>query len=101
MLDDDKLGVPKPQKIPVSDRVAAFVLLGGDAFGLKMYLMKPFAQRYLTDEKRVYNYRHCRARKISENLFGIISNKWRVLQASISGVGVQNFQNRYCHIDFN
>ena len=72
LLDDGKLGVPKHQKIPASDR-------WDDAFGFKTYLMKPFPQRGLTDEKRVYNYRHCRARRISENLFGIISNRWRVL----------------------
>ena len=80
LLDDDKLGVPKPQKIPGCDRIAPFVLLGDDAFGLKT-LMKPFPKRGITDEKRVYNYRHCRARRISENLFGIISNRWRVLRA--------------------
>ena len=45
--------------------------------------MKPFPQRGLTDEKRVYNYRHSRARRISENLFGTISNRWRVLRAPI------------------
>ena len=45
--------------------------------------MKPFPQRGLTDEKRVYNYRHSRARRISENLFGIISNRWCVLRAPI------------------
>ena len=39
--------------------------------------------RGFTDEKRVYNYCHCRACRISENLFGIISNRWRVLQATI------------------
>ena len=73
----------EPQKIPGSDRVARFVLLGDDAFCLKTYLMKPFPQRDLTYEKRVYNYHHCRARRISENLLGIISNRWRVLGAPI------------------
>ena len=76
-MDDDKLGVLRLQKIPVSDRVAPFVLLGDDAFGLKTYLMKPFPQRGLIDEKRVYNYRHFRTRRIFQNLFGIISNRWR------------------------
>ena len=35
LLDDDKLVVPKPQKIPDSDRVVPCVLLEGDGFGLK------------------------------------------------------------------
>ena len=72
-MDDDKLVIPKPQKIPGSDRVAPFALLGDDAFGLKTCLMKLLPQSGSTDEKRVNNYRHCRARRISENLFGIIS----------------------------
>ena len=75
LLNDDKLGVPKPQKIPGSDKVALFGLLGDYAFGLKMFLIKPFPQRGLINEKRVYNYRHCRALRISENWFGIISNR--------------------------
>ena len=83
LLDDDKLGFPKPQKIPGSDRVAPFVLLGDDTFGLKRYLIKLFPQRGLTYEKRVYNYHHRRARRISESLFGIISNRWHVLRAPI------------------
>ena len=37
LLDDDKLVVSKLQKAPGSDRVAPFVLLGDDAFGLKTY----------------------------------------------------------------
>ena len=89
-LDDDKLGVPKLQKVPVSDRVSPFVLLGDDAFGLKMHLMKPFPQRGLTDEKRVYKYRHCSGCRISENLFGTILNRWHVLPAPILQQSVKN-----------
>ena len=57
LLGDDKLGFPKPQKKPGSIRVAPFVLLGDDAFGLKAYLMKLVSQRGLTDKRRVYSCR--------------------------------------------
>ena len=60
-----------------------FVIVGDEAFPLKPYLMKPFPQAGLDDEKRVYNYRHSRARRISENLFGIIANRWRVFSSII------------------
>ena len=53
------------------------VLLGDDAFALSMHIMKPFPQRDLTEEKRSYNYRHSRARRLFENLFGILANhRW-------------------------
>ena len=35
LLDDDKLGAPKPQKIPGRDRVVPCVLLEDDGFDLK------------------------------------------------------------------
>ena len=54
-----------------------------DVFGPKTYSRKPYPQRGKTDEKRAYNYHHCRARRKSEKLFGIISNRWGVLRAPI------------------
>ena len=38
--------------------------------------MKPYSQRNLTMEPRIYNYRHSRTMQISENLFGIVANRW-------------------------
>ena len=57
--------------------------VGDDAFALKAYLMKPYPQSGLTDDRRIYNYRHSRARRLSENLFGIIANRWRVFRSVI------------------
>ena len=55
-----------------------YIFLGDDAFALKRFMMKPFPQQGLTGERRVYNYRHSRARRISESLFGILANRWRI-----------------------
>ena len=52
--------------------------------------MRPFLQQDLTGERRVYNFRHSRNRRISENLFGILANRWGIFFTTI------NLEPQYC-----
>ena len=81
-IENNELDLPKPKCLPYGSVELPHVFVGDDAFGLKTY-MKPYAQRGLTTERRVYNYRHSRARRISENLFGIVANRWRLFLYAI------------------
>lgn len=61
-----------------------FVFLGDEAFGLDENFLKPYAQRELNKEKRIFNYRLSRARNVVENAFGIITSRFRILQTAIN-----------------
>ena len=45
--------------------------------------MKPYAKRDLTVEERIFNYRFSRAKRIVENAFGILANRFRILKLTI------------------
>ena len=43
-------------------------------------MMKSYPQLGLTEEKRIFNYRLSRCRRISKSAFGILSSRWRVFR---------------------
>ena len=74
-----KVPLPAPRPFPGDDQPMPFAFLCDDAFALSSYMQKPFAHRQLTRAERIYNYRLSRARRVVENAFGIMANRWRVL----------------------
>ena len=79
VLENQEFFIPNPRCLPSGVQGTPFVLIGDDAFALESHIMKPYPQQNLTTERRVYHYRHRRGR-ISENLFGILANRWRIYQ---------------------
>ncbi|XP_014671660.1 PREDICTED: putative nuclease HARBI1 [Priapulus caudatus] len=78
-LADGSIGFPQPSPLPNDDRNMPYFILADDAFGLHTNLMKPYPQRNLTKEHRICNYRISRGRRIMENGFGILAQRWQVL----------------------
>lgn len=81
LLEEGKLNIPTAGfKVNTTERTIPFMILGDEAFPLKTYLMKPYAARTLDPEKRIYNYRHSRARRTVECTFGILARKFEIFQ---------------------
>lgn len=81
LLERNQLNIPNAYfKINTSDEQIPFMIVGDEAFPLNTYLMRPFAARTLNDDRRIYNYRHSRARRSVECAFGILAKKFEVFQ---------------------
>lgn len=69
-------------------------ILGDDAFPLLKNLLKPYSsqQAINCNEQTAFNYRLCRARRISENGFGIFCRHFPIFYKPIH-LSVQNTKN--------
>lgn len=73
-----------PDAVAVKGVNLPYVFIGDEAFALREDFLKPFSQASLTTARRIYNYRLSRARRIIENVFGIICQRFRILQSTIN-----------------
>ncbi len=83
-LESKTLNIPLSEHFPDENIHIPYMIVADDAFPLKDYIQKPFGQLGLTSEKRIFNYRLSRARRVVENSFGILANRFRVFMAPIS-----------------
>ncbi|KAJ8874839.1 hypothetical protein PR048_022728 [Dryococelus australis] len=59
----------------ILDAPLPHVFIADEDFGLTTHLMRPYNSNKVTVRSRVYNYRHCRARRCVECAFGMLSGK--------------------------
>ena len=82
-IEDRELLLPEPEGLPSGVKKVPYVFVGDGAFPLKTYLMKPYPQSGLSGAQRIFNCRLSRARRISENFFGMLANPWRIVQSAM------------------
>lgn len=88
-LQNDMLSIPPPRPVENGGQALPFVLVGDEAFPLTHYMLRPYPRSgRLNRRKNVFNYRLSRARRVIENVFGILSARMRIfrkpLVASVS-----------------
>lgn len=84
-IENQSLELPKDRPLPGTENPnVPYFLVGDEAFGLHRHLMRPYGGKQLTVQKRLYNYRHCRARRYVECTFGILSNKWMIFHRPLN-----------------
>ena len=67
--------------------ILPFFLVRDEIFPIKTWLMRSYPRTDLScDKKKIYNYRHSRARRVIENAFGISSTRWRIFYKPIKSI---------------
>ena len=85
---NDQLDVPDPihfPNFPASGPVR-YCFVADEAFPLRCDLMRPFPRETacLSQDELVFNYRLSRARRIVENAFGILVQRWRIFSRKLN-----------------
>lgn len=77
--------VPLDRPLPNETVPTPCILVGDEAFALSSYMMRPYPykQSRVDRRKENFNYRLCRTRRIVENAFGILVQKWRLFNRPI------------------
>ncbi|KAJ8021186.1 hypothetical protein HOLleu_40981 [Holothuria leucospilota] len=71
--------LPADGPLPYNNQDVPYFFIGDDAFALRKYMMKPYGHRQLSHDERIFNYRLSRARRVVENAFGILANRFQVM----------------------
>lgn len=79
-LEKNKMNIPSDRELPGTNEKLPYVIIGDEAFPLKNYLLRPYPSRqiYEDEQKKVFNERLSRARKVVEDAFGQITAKFRI-----------------------
>lgn len=78
------LCIPHESLTANSECVLPYVFVGDEAFALRPDFLKPYSQKDLDNEKRVFNYRLSRVRRVAENAFGIMASRLRIFHTCIN-----------------
>ncbi|XP_039299417.1 uncharacterized protein LOC120355158 [Nilaparvata lugens] len=77
-LTSYSFALPKDEPLVEGGVSLPYVVMGDEGFPLKRFIMRPFPKDKLTNERRIFNYRICRCRRVVENAFGILAHRWRL-----------------------
>ena len=76
--------MPEPERVHPKGQELPYILIGDDAFALGENLLKLFSGNNLTKEQKLFNKKLSSARVKVENVFGILTARFRILLTTIA-----------------
>lgn len=80
-MENQTLNIPEPVPLTPGRRPTPYYIVADEAFPLSANIMKVYSGFHNRGTReRIFNYRLCRARRVVENAFGVLSSVFRVLR---------------------
>jgi hypothetical protein len=85
LVEQEKI-FPPPRLLPSSNSKLPHVIIGDEAFRLDTHVLKPYPQKQAACDTRKRNYNHAlsRARRVTENAFGLLCVIFRIFFTPIN-----------------
>lgn len=86
-LYNNTLNIPEPSPLPGEEEFGQsfhYYFAADEGFPLSTNILRPYNNRVLNNNRRIFNYRLSRGRKIVECAFGMLVSKFRVFETPIS-----------------
>lgn len=77
------MNIPAPEPLPGSTTPVPYIIVADGGFGMKEYMLRPYLATTRSKDNQIFNYRLSRAKRISENAFGILSHRFEVFRSPI------------------
>ena len=107
-ITNNTAGLPNKEPLPNDNLDLSYHIIADDAFALREWMMKPFSNKQLGKKQQIFNYRLSRARRVTENAFGILAHRFRCLlsplqmdetRAMMIVLGCCTLHNIFCELN--
>ncbi|KAJ8685853.1 hypothetical protein QAD02_021646 [Eretmocerus hayati] len=88
-MDSQKIPFPGPSRLPGTEEESPFVIVGDEGFTLSENLLIPYPKDAVANrrDRRIFNCRLSRARRCSENAFGVMGARFQIFMHRTQAVG--------------
>lgn len=81
----NEVNIPQPEPLRARTKKIPYCIIGDDAFALSHNLLKPYPRSTnLSAKQKIFNCRLCRASRVVENAFGILSSRFRIFKRTMN-----------------
>lgn len=82
VMIDDNMNLPKDSLLPGTDVSVPYVFVADTDYVIEN-IMRPYSLENITYEEKIFNYRFSRAKRVADNAFGVLFERFGVLHKNI------------------